>query len=62
MPQSLPFYFVNQASFTFLFVFVTIYVMSRFILPAFVELFVVRMYITRLLPGGHASTQTNQKG
>ncbi|CAO1638550.1 unnamed protein product (mitochondrion) [Parajaminaea phylloscopi] len=48
MPQSLPFYFVNQASFTFLGLFLVIYIMSRFILPAFLELFVTRMYITRL--------------
>ncbi|CAO1637780.1 unnamed protein product (mitochondrion) [Jaminaea pallidilutea] len=48
MPQSLPFYFVNQVSFTFLFLFICIYIMSRYILPAFLELYVVRMYITKL--------------
>lgn len=48
MPQSLPFYFVNQATFAFLGLFLVIYIMSRFVLPAFVELFVTRTYITRL--------------
>ncbi|RYX78155.1 hypothetical protein EON69_00120 [bacterium] len=48
MPQSLPFFFVNQATFTFLGLFLVIYVMSRFILPAFLEVFVCRTYITRL--------------
>ncbi|KAF7846092.1 hypothetical protein BT93_L5268 [Corymbia citriodora subsp. variegata] len=48
MPQLLPFYFVNQMSFALLGLFIVIYVISRFILPAFIELFVTRMYITKL--------------
>ncbi|RYE15260.1 MAG: hypothetical protein EOP34_03900 [Rickettsiales bacterium] len=48
MPQLLPFYFVNQLSFALLGLFIIVYVMSRFILPAFTELFVTRMYITKL--------------
>lgn len=49
MPQLLPFYFVNQLSFALFGLFIVIYVMSRFVLPAFVELFITRMYITKLL-------------
>jgi len=48
MPQLLPFYFVNQLSFTLVGLFVVIYLVSRYILPAFTELFVTRMYITKL--------------
>jgi F-type H+-transporting ATPase subunit 8 len=48
MPQLLPFFFVNQMSFALLGLFIVIYVISRFILPAFTELFVTRMYITKL--------------
>ncbi|PIM99168.1 hypothetical protein CDL12_28342 [Handroanthus impetiginosus] len=48
MPQLLPFYFVNQLSFCLLGLSVVIYVISRFVLPAFTELFVSRMYITKL--------------
>ncbi|CBQ72555.1 hypothetical protein HYO34_21790 [Vibrio parahaemolyticus] len=48
MPQLLPFYFVNQISFAFLGLFVLLFVFSKYILPAFVELFVSRMYITKL--------------
>lgn len=48
MPQLLPFYFVNQLSFALLGLFIVVYVMSKFILPAFTELFVARMYITKL--------------
>jgi len=48
MPQLLPFFFVNQISFAFVGLFVMIYIMSRYVLPAFLELFVTRMYITKL--------------
>nr|QMX77521.1 ATP synthase F0 subunit 8 [Meira sp. (in: basidiomycete fungi)] len=48
MPQLLLFYFVNQLSFALFGLFVVIYVMSRFFLPAFTELFLTRMYITKL--------------
>lgn len=48
MPQLLPYYFVNQVSFVFLGLLLTVYVMSRYVLPAFTELFVSRMYITKL--------------
>ena len=52
--SSLPFYFINQVSFIFLAggifspearLFVVIYIMSRFILLAFIELFAICMYI-----------------
>lgn len=48
MPQLLPFYFVNQLSFTLLGLYLTIYLVSRYILPAFSELFLVRMFIVKM--------------
>lgn len=48
MPQLLPFYFINQLSFAFLVLITLVYVFGTYILPTFVELFVTRMYITKL--------------
>jgi F-type H+-transporting ATPase subunit 8 len=48
MPQLLPFYFVNQLSFSFLTLLVLIYVFSKYILPLFTFQQVIRMYITKL--------------
>jgi F-type H+-transporting ATPase subunit 8 len=48
MPQLLPFYFVNQLSFTFLTLVIMVYVFSKYILPAYSELYLTRMYITKL--------------
>ena len=48
MPQIIPFFFVNQLSFSFLTLLVLVYVFSKFILPLFTFQQVVRMYITKL--------------
>ena len=48
MPQLIPFYFINQLSFSFLTLLVLIYVFSKYILPLFTFKQVVRMYITKL--------------
>lgn len=48
MPQLLPFYFVNQLSFSFLTLLVLIFVFSKYILPLFTFQQVIRMYITKL--------------
>nr|YP_001492842.1 ATP synthase F0 subunit 8 [Tilletia indica]YP_001876492.1 ATP8 [Tilletia walkeri]YP_010758778.1 ATP synthase F0 subunit 8 [Tilletia controversa]ABI95830.1 ATP synthase F0 subunit 8 [Tilletia indica]ABP03938.1 ATP8 [Tilletia walkeri]APT42134.1 ATP synthase F0 subunit 8 [Tilletia indica]WEX30826.1 ATP synthase F0 subunit 8 [Tilletia controversa] len=48
MPQLLPFYFLNQISFRFFGLFIMIYIFSRYILPSFIELFITRMFITKL--------------
>ena len=48
MPQLIPFYFINQLSFSFLTLLVLIYVFSKYILPLFTYQQVVRMYITKL--------------
>lgn len=48
MPQLIPFYFVNQLSFSFLTLLALIYLFSKYILPLFTYQQVVRMYITKL--------------
>ena len=48
MPQLIPFYFINQLSFSFLSLLVLIYVFSKYILPYFAFQQVIRMYITKL--------------
>ena len=48
MPQLIPFFFVNQISFTFLTLLILIYVFSKYILPSFTYQQVVRLYITKL--------------
>jgi len=48
MPQLIPFYFINQLSFSFLTLLTLIYVFSKYILPLFTFQQVVRMYITKL--------------
>ena len=48
MPQLVPFYFINQLSFSFLTLMALIYVFSKYVLPLFTYNQVVRMYITKL--------------
>ena len=48
MPQLIPFYFINQLSFSFLTLLILVYVFSKFILPLFTFQQVIRMYITKL--------------
>ena len=48
MPQLIPFFYINQLSFSFLTLLVLIYVFSKYILPLFTFQQVVRMYITKL--------------
>lgn len=48
MPQLIPFYFLNQLSFSFLTILILIYVFSKYILPLFTFQQVIRMYITKL--------------
>ena len=48
MPQLIPFYFLNQLSFSFLTLLVLIYVFSKYVLPMFTLQQVTRMFITKL--------------
>ena len=48
MPQLLPFYFINQLSFSFLTLLALIYVFSKYILPYFTSQQIIRMFISKL--------------
>lgn len=48
MPQALAHYFTSQAICTLAAAATVIYLMSVYILPTYVELFVSRVYITKL--------------
>jgi len=43
MPQLVPFYFLNQVSYGFFLLIVLFYVVSKYILPLFVQLQLTRM-------------------
>ena len=48
MPQLVPFYFVNEITFTFVIIAITVYILSKYILPRFVRLFLSRTFILKL--------------
>ena len=48
MPQLIPFYYVNEVTFAFAIILLTIYMLSKYILPRFVRLFLVRTIISKL--------------
>jgi F-type H+-transporting ATPase subunit 8 len=48
MPQVLPFYFTSQAVYTLSAAALLVYLFSVYVLPAYVELFVSRVYVTKL--------------
>jgi F-type H+-transporting ATPase subunit 8 len=39
MPQLVPFYFFNELTYTFVIIATTVYILSKYILPRFVRLF-----------------------
>ena len=48
MPQLIPFYFMNQLSFSMLSLLVLVYFLSKYVLPNFTFQNVIRMFITKL--------------
>jgi len=48
MPQALPFYFTNQAVAVLFTLAVLTWAVSVFILPPYLQLFVTRVYVTKL--------------
>nr|YP_010130194.1 ATP synthase F0 subunit 8 [Clavaria fumosa]QPZ51096.1 ATP synthase F0 subunit 8 [Clavaria fumosa] len=48
MPQLIPFYFLNQLTFSFFILFLLIFIFSKYILPSTTYQQVIRMYITKL--------------
>ena len=48
MPQLIPFYFLNQISFAFIILGLLIFIFSKYILPIYYSLQVIRMFLTQL--------------
>lgn len=48
MPQLVPFHFINQVAFGFIILTTIIFILSKYILPRFVRLNLVRIFITKL--------------
>jgi len=48
MPQFTPFYFINEITFAFAILVIIIYMLSKYILPRFVRLFLARTFIFKL--------------
>ena len=49
MPQLTPFYFMNEITFTFVIIGIIIYLLTKYILPRFVRLFLSRTFISKAL-------------
>jgi F-type H+-transporting ATPase subunit 8 len=45
MPQLVPFYFINEVFFTFVIISTLIFLLSKYILPNKIRLFISRIYI-----------------
>lgn len=48
MPQLTPFYYVNEVVFAFGLIVVILYLLSKYILPRIVRLFLSRMFINKI--------------
>jgi len=48
MPQLVPFFFINEVTFTFIVIIITVYFLSKYIFPRFIRLFLSRTFISKL--------------
>jgi F-type H+-transporting ATPase subunit 8 len=48
MPQLVPFYYVNEVVFAFGLIVVILYILSKYILPRIVRLFLSRMFLQKI--------------
>lgn len=48
MPQLTPFYYINEVTYTFIILGLVIYMLSKYILPRSVRLFIARIFIWKL--------------
>lgn len=48
MPQLTPFYYMNEIAFAFAIIVIVLYVLSKYILPRIVRLFISRMFINKI--------------
>jgi len=48
LPQLVPFYFINEVLFTIFILVITIYMLSKYVLPRFIRTFLSRIFILEL--------------
>lgn len=48
MPQLVPFHLLNQIIYSFTVLLILVYILSKYVLPLFTLLQVIRIYITKL--------------
>ena len=48
MPQLVPFYYMNEIAFAFGIIVFVLYILSKYILPRIVRLFLSRMFINKI--------------
>ncbi|MBE3091819.1 MAG: hypothetical protein IMZ42_05915 [Candidatus Atribacteria bacterium] len=48
MPQLVPFYYMNEVFFTFALIVGILYVLSNYVLPRIVRLFISRLFIQKI--------------
>ena len=48
MPQLVPFYFMNEVFFTFILISGILYIVSNYVLPRIVRLFISRLFIKKV--------------
>lgn len=48
MPQLIPFYYMNEIVFAFSIIVVLLFILSKYILPRIVRLFLSRMFINKI--------------
>nr|YP_009672789.1 ATP synthase F0 subunit 8 [Zelopaecilomyces penicillatus]QDE53013.1 ATP synthase F0 subunit 8 [Zelopaecilomyces penicillatus] len=48
MPQLTPFYYMNEITFAFAIIVILLFILSKYILPRIVRLFLSRMFISKI--------------
>jgi F-type H+-transporting ATPase subunit 8 len=48
MPQLVPFYYMNEVFFTFVVIVGILYILSNYVLPRIVRLFISRLFIDKI--------------
>jgi F-type H+-transporting ATPase subunit 8 len=48
MPQLVPFYYMNEVFFTFVVIVAILYILSNYVLPRIVRLFISRLFIDKI--------------
>lgn len=48
MPQLVPFFFVNEVTFTFITLVLLVHILSNYVLPSIVRIFTSRVFVSKL--------------